>query len=70
MFPKCTCALLTSCQFERGGGGGVITFLPTVRSGYLRHVSEVCMCVVDALPAGFTGGGIRGSGCNNVLKEH
>ena len=28
------------------GVGWVITSLPTVRSGYVRHVSEVYMCVV------------------------
>ena len=46
----CTCALLTPCQVELGGWGvgGVITFLPTVRSGYLRYVSEVYMFVVDS----------------------
>ena len=46
-------------------GWGVITFLPTVRSGYLRHVSEVYMCVVDVLPV-WTGGW---EGCNNLSAD-
>lgn len=59
------------CQVARGGWGvgGVITSLPTVRSGHVRYVFEVYMCVVDALPAGFTGGCIGVSRCINACDN-